>query len=138
MTTVCRGVRGAITIEEDTREQVLNATRELLQAMIDANGIEADDVASAIFTTTPDVNAEFPALAARKLGWSDTPLLCGHEMNVPHGLKRCIRILLHWNTTRSAREIQHVYLKEAVSLRPDLQAVDGLPFKETQKGNSNP
>ena len=115
----CRGIRGATTVEENTREAILGATAELLTQMIEANGIQADDVGSVIFTTTPDLTAEYPALAARQLGWHDVALLCAHEMAVPHGLGRCIRILLHWNTDRPAAEIRHVYAKGAVNLRPD-------------------
>ena len=117
-----RGVRGATTAEANTREAILAATSELLQLMIEANKIEADDVASAIFTTTIDLNADYPALAARALGWHDVALLCMHEMNVPHGLKQCIRILLHWNTEVAAREVRHVYVKGAINLRPDRTA----------------
>lgn len=117
--TVCRGVRGATTIEVDDRELVLKATRELLALMIRLNGIRSEDVASAIFTTTPDIVAVFPATAARQLGWLDVPLICAHEMSVPGSLGRCIRILLHWNTNKSQQEIQHVYLHEARTLRPD-------------------
>ncbi len=119
MTVWCRGIRGATTAAENTREAILEATRELLQQMITANGIEACDVASTIFTTTPDLNAEFPALAAREMGWNDTALLCGHEMHVPGSLERCIRILIHWNTTCSASEIVHVYIRGAQNLRPE-------------------
>ena len=114
-----RGVRGATTAEANTREAILAATRELLCLMIEANHIEPDDVASAIFTTTIDLNADYPALAARALGWHDVALMCMHEMNVPHGLKQCIRILLHWNTAVSAQEVKHVYIKGAINLRPD-------------------
>jgi chorismate mutase len=114
-----RGVRGATTAEANTREAILAATNELLCLMIEANNIQADDVASAIFTTTIDLNADYPALAARALGWHDVALMCMHEMNVPHGLKHCIRILLHWNTEVAAREVKHVYLNGAVNLRPD-------------------
>jgi chorismate mutase len=117
--TVCRGVRGATTVEEDTRDKILDATRELLTQMIKANNIHPEDVASAIFTTTPDLSAEHPALAARQLGWHDVALLCAHEISVPHGLKYCIRILLHWNTEKAAAEIRHVYIRDAVRLRPD-------------------
>jgi len=124
--TVCRGIRGATTVEEDTREAVLSATRELLIQMIEANDIHPDDVASVIFTTTPDINAEYPAFAARLMGWLNTPLLCGHEMNVPHGLQKCIRILLHWNTDKPARQIRHIYIKGAVNLRPDLKTLQEL------------
>jgi chorismate mutase len=126
MNTWCRGVRGATTATDNTREAILEATRDLLLQMISLNGIEAADVASAIFTTTPDLNAEFPALAARELGWHDTALLCGHEMSVPGSLQRCVRILVHWNTTRSAAEIVHVYLREARSLRPEHAQMSAL------------
>lgn len=115
----CRGVRGAITCEENTREAILAATRELLMVMIRLNGIRVEDVASAIFTTTHDLNAEYPAVAARQLGWHEAALLCAHEMDVPHGLKGCIRILLMWNTTKTPAELHHPYLKGAKGLRPD-------------------
>ena len=114
-----RGVRGATTAEANTREAILTATSELLSLMIEANRIDPDDVASAIFTTTIDLDADYPALAARALGWHDVALMCMHEMNVPHGLKRCVRVLLHWNTEVAARDVQHVYIKGAVNLRPD-------------------
>jgi len=115
----CRGIRGATTVEVNEREAILAATRELLTLMIEANGIKPEDVASAIFTTTPDLNAEFPALAARQLGWHNVALLCGHEMDVPGALQRCIRILIHWNTTQPADQIHHVYIRGAETLRPD-------------------
>jgi chorismate mutase len=114
-----RGVRGATTAEANTREAILAATRELLCLMIEANRIQPDEVASAIFTTTIDLNADYPALAARALGWHDVALLCMHEMNVPHGVQQCIRILLHWNTEVAAQAVKHVYLKGAINLRPD-------------------
>ncbi len=114
-----RGVRGATTAEANTREAILAATSELLSLMIAANQIDPDDVASAIFTTTIDLTADYPALAARALGWHEVALMCMHEMNVPHGLQRCIRILLHWNTDVVASEVKHVYIKGAVNLRPD-------------------
>lgn len=122
MTVMCRGVRGATVVAENTREAILAGTRELLERMIDANGIDPDDVASAIFTTTPDLNAEFPAVAARELGWYHQALLCGHEMAVPGALDKCIRILIHWNTTRRPEEIHHVYINGAETLRPDRHA----------------
>jgi chorismate mutase len=114
-----RGVRGATTADDNTREAILAATCELLELMIAANGLNPDDVASAIFTTTNDLNADYPALAARALGWHEVALMCMHEMNVPHGLKMCIRVLLHWNTAVSAQGVKHVYIKGAVNLRPD-------------------
>lgn len=116
---VCRGVRGAITISTDTAEEVLKATREMLALIIRLNDIQSENVASAIFTTSPDVVSVYPALAARQLGWLDVPLICSHEMSVPTGLPRCIRVLIHWNTDKGQQEIQHVYLREAQSLRPD-------------------
>lgn len=117
--TVCRGVRGATTVESDDRELVLRATRELLGLMIRLNDIKTADVASAVFTTTPDVVSVFPATAARQLGWLDVPLMCAHEIQVPGSLGLCVRILLHWNTDKPQDEIQHVYLHEARVLRPD-------------------
>jgi chorismate mutase len=116
---VMRGIRGATTAAANTREAILAATRELLIALIEANRIGVDEVASAIFTTTVDLNAEYPAAAARELGWQDVALMCAHEINVPHGLPQCIRVLVHWNTTLRADEVKHVYLRGAVQLRPD-------------------
>jgi chorismate mutase len=118
---LCRGIRGAITVDANTSQAVLDATAELLTAMIEANSIRPEDVASVIFTATPDLNAEFPALAARCLGWNDVALLCGQEMAVPGSLAMCLRVLLHVNTDKSADEIAHVYLRGAQALRPDLQ-----------------
>lgn len=116
---VCRGIRGATTSDANSEEAILLATRELLQTIIKFNEIEPEDVASAIFTTTSDLNAAYPAKAARQLGWTDAALLCTHEMSVGAGLARCVRVLIHWNTARRADEIVHVYLREAKSLRPD-------------------
>jgi chorismate mutase len=128
----CRGVRGATTVDHNEREEILVATRQLLGLMIRINGIEARDVASALFTTTPDIDAEFPALAARQLGWFDVPLLCGHEMTVPGSLPLCIRVMLHWNTTKSQQEIKHVYEREAKRLRPDLTKLPALDWDELE------
>jgi chorismate mutase len=126
MTIWCRGIRGATTATENTREAILEATTEMLEQLIAANNLQADDIASALFTTTPDLTAEFPAVAARALGWLDTALLCGHEMSVPGSLQRCIRVLIHWNTTRSAAEVVHVYLREARGLRPERAAMSAF------------
>jgi len=115
----CRGVRGAITVDANTAEDILEATAELLQGLIGANEIEAEQVVSAIFSTTPDLDAAFPARAARDLGWHDVALLCTHEMAVPGALPRVIRVLLHVNTARAARDMVHLYLKGARQLRPD-------------------
>ena len=105
-------------MEANTREAILGATRELLRAMMKANGLEVKDMACAIFTTTADLNAEFPAAGARELGWNEVPLLCGQEMEVPGALPRCLRVLLLANTSKRAEEMAHVYLKEAQALRP--------------------
>jgi chorismate mutase len=118
---LCRGIRGAITVDSNTPQAILDATAELLRAIIEVNSIQREDVASAIFTTTPDLNAEFPALAARCLGWDDVALLCGQEMGVPGSLAMCVRILLHVNTDRRADQMVHVYLRGAQALRPDLK-----------------
>ena len=115
----CRGLRGATTVEQNDALEIVDATRELLTAIVDANGIHPDDVASIIFTTTPDLNATFPAVAARELGWTHVPLLCAHEMDVPGALRGVIRILMHVNTEKSARELTHVYLRRARELRPE-------------------
>lgn len=116
----CRGIRGATTVENNDREEILAATTELLQLLIDRNDLQTEDVASAIFTVTADLDAEFPALAARYMGWTGVALMCTREIPVPNSLGKCIRILLHINTTHSAAEIQHVYIRGAINLRPTL------------------
>ncbi len=122
MTMYCRGIRGATTAESNTREAILEATRELLERLIAANDLHVEDIGSAIFTTTPDLNAEFPAVAARQMGWQDIALICTHEMAVPGSLPNCVRVLIHWNTTRRITEIVHVYLRGARKLRPEWAA----------------
>jgi len=119
-----RGVRGAITVDEDSADAIWSATQELLEALINANGINEADVASVIFTTTPDLTAAFPARAARDLGWQQTALMGMQEMDVPGGLQSCIRVLIHWNTTKGIDELQHVFLRGAVVLRPDLTEIE--------------
>jgi chorismate mutase len=114
---VCRGVRGATLADTDTPEEIYAATRELVEAMLEANGIQPEDLASAIFTTTPDLRAAFPAGAMRLAGWADVPMIGAVEMDKEGGMTRCIRVLLHWNTTRGQREIRHIYLKGTESLR---------------------
>lgn len=128
----CRGIRGATTVDENSAESILRATRELLFIMIRANGIESEDVASAIFTTTRDLTATYPALAARQLGWYDAALLCGHEMEVPDGLAHCIRILIHWNTSKEPDDIVHVYIHGAQNLRPDRTELPQIPLEEIE------
>ena len=108
---VCRGIRGATTVEANTAEDIIEATDDLLRALIRLNDLRPEDVASAFFTTTVDLTAAFPALAARNLGWTEVPLLCAHEMDVPGALDKVVRILLHVNTTRGSDEIRHVYLR---------------------------
>jgi len=115
----CRGVRGATTTDANTRDEILAATQQLLALMIRLNGIDSEDIASAFFTVTQDLNAEFPASAARQLGWNDVPLLCSYEIDVPGSLERCIRILANWNTSKGQREIVHVYINGAEKLRPE-------------------
>jgi chorismate mutase (EC 5.4.99.5) len=110
----CRGIRGAITVPANNKESIIAATKELLKELVQANEIEIDDIAAILFTTTPDLDAEFPAAATRDLGWPEPlALLCGHEMNVPGSLPRCLRILMLVNTNKKAAEIIHVYLGEA-------------------------
>lgn len=128
----CRGVRGATTVEQNEREEILTATRQLLALIIRSNGIDPADIASATFTTTPDIDAEFPALAARQLGWLDVPLLCGHEMTVPGSLPRCIRVLMHWNTDKPQSAVEHVYVRDAVKLRPDLSKLPPVDLEELE------
>ena len=112
-----RGIRGATTVERNTEEDIITATGELLEKMIEANGIDPDYVASAVFTTTKDLNAQFPAAAARQMGWNNVALMCGHEMDVPGSLKMCIRILIHINTDKNAGEISHIYINGAKNLK---------------------
>ncbi len=119
-----RGVRGATTVESNTRDAILTATHELLLALIEANGIRPDDVASVFFSTTQDLNAEFPAVAARGMGWSHAALMCTHEMYVPGSLPMCVRVLLHVNTTKTQDEVRFVYLRGAKALRPDLNSAE--------------
>ena len=117
-----RGIRGATTVEANTKEDILEAAAELLTAIVEANQVEHDNVASIIFSTSPDLNAEFPAVAARTLGWTDVALMCGHEMGVPGSLQKCLRILMHVNTDLGLRDVKHIYLRGARALRPDLVA----------------
>lgn len=116
-----RGIRGATSVEEDRPELILQATRALLQELLSVNGIEEfDEIVSAIFTTSPDLTSTFPAEAARGLGMTLVPLLCASEIAVPKSLPRCIRVLLHVNTSKRQADMQHVYLNEAKKLRPDM------------------
>jgi chorismate mutase len=114
---MCRGVRGATIASGDSREEIHAATRELVTEIIQANGIESDDLASAFFTTSADLTAAYPAEAARLMGWEYVPMLGAVEMDKVGGPARCIRVMLLWNTTRGQREIKHIYLKGTESLR---------------------
>jgi chorismate mutase len=118
-----RGIRGATTVTADEPDLILQATCELLEEILEENeGMQPEDVASAIFTVTDDLVSTFPAQGARQMGWGLVPMLCGREIPVPNSLPRVIRVLVHWNTDVPQNEITHVYLREAVKLRPDLVA----------------
>ena len=128
----CRGVRGATTVESNSRDEILAAARQLLALMIRRNDISKEDVASATFSSTHDLNREFPALAARQMGWLEVPLLCTNEIDVPNALQRCIRVLVHWNTEKQQDEIDHVYIRDAVRLRPDLSKLPPVDWDELE------
>jgi len=118
-----RGIRGATTVTADEPDLILQATRELLEEILDENsGMKPEDIASAIFTVTEDLASTFPAQAARQMGWSLVPMMCAREIPVPGSLRRVIRVLVHWNTDVPQNQITHVYLRDAVKLRPDLVA----------------
>jgi chorismate mutase len=114
-----RGIRGATVAAADTPAAIRAATRELLEALVAANDLQIDDVASVIFSATPDLTAEVPARAARELGWVETGIMCLAEMDAAGGLPRCIRVLIHWNTELPPDQVRHVYLHAAAQLRPD-------------------
>ncbi len=114
----CYGIRGATTVAENSREAILAATRELLELIVARNEIAVEDVSSAFFTVTDDLDAEHPALAARQIGWEQVALLCSREIPVPGSLGMCIRVLVHVNTEKSQAELRHVYLRDAARLRP--------------------
>ncbi len=115
-----RGIRGAINIASNTREEILSKSRELLEAIVRANKVKAPDIAAAIFTLSPDLNADFPAYAARQMGWRDVPLMCARELDVPDAMARVIRVLLLVNSRVPASKIRHQYLGDTPQLRPDL------------------
>ena len=126
-----RGIRGAIDVPENTEAAVEAATMELLEAICAANpSLDSGDVGAAWFTATPDLNAQFPAIAARKLGWTQVPLMCAQEIAVPKSMPRVVRVLVFWNTELTQDAVKHVYLGGARALRPDIhamQAVNGQP-----------
>ncbi|HZE98797.1 MAG TPA: chorismate mutase [Planctomycetota bacterium] len=115
-----RGIRGAVNIASNTKEEILSKSKELLEAVLSANRVKPADIAAAIFTLSPDLNADFPAYAARQLGWTDVPLMCARELDVPGAMEKVIRVLLLVNTRRTASKIKHQYLGDTPRLRPDL------------------
>lgn len=117
---VVRGIRGAITADGNTAEAITMATKRLLLKMVQENELVTEDIASAFFTTTPDLNATFPAAAAREIGWTSVPLMCAREIDVPEKIPFAIRVLIHVNTTKKQDEIKHCYIEGAATLRPDL------------------
>ena len=120
----CCGIRGATGVDTNDSDAIIRATRELLKHIVAANDLQIEDVASVLFTATPDLNAAYPARAAHEMGWVNTPLLCLQEMAVAGSLPRCVRVLVLWNTTRCSEQIEHVYLGDACALRPDLVKED--------------
>ena len=118
-----RGIRGATTVEVNDKEEIISATEELLEEVVQQNQLDPNDIASVFFTVTRELNATFPAEVARKRGWTMVPMLCATEIPVPGSLPMCIRILIHVNTTKHQDEIRHVYLRRAVALRPDWSGV---------------
>lgn len=115
--TKVRAIRGATTSDNNTKEDIVEATRQMLVSLVEANDLRKEDVISAFFTTTKDLNTQFPAVAARKIGWTEVALMCSHEMFVPDAQEKCIRVMVHVNTDKSPQEINNVYLKDAVNLR---------------------
>ena len=115
-----RGIRGATTVERDETDEILERTAELLLAIAEANQVEPDEMASICFTLSPDLHATFPAEAARRIGWQYVPVICMRELDVPHGLPKTVRVLMHAETARKPQEVRHVYLRGAVVLREDL------------------
>ncbi|NLF52671.1 MAG: chorismate mutase [Leptolinea sp.] len=129
-----RGIRGAITVEMNEEEAILEATGDLLKAIQQANpSLAPDDLASALFTMTHDLTAVHPAKAARQMGWTTVPLMCAQEIPVEESLPLCIRVLLTWNTTLDQKEINHVYLRQAAALRPDLAFALNTSRADNQK-----
>ncbi|MBP7737227.1 MAG: chorismate mutase [Spirochaetes bacterium] len=128
-----RGIRGATTAPANTKSDIIARTKEMLEALVKLNDINIEDIASAIFSVTDDLNAEFPAVAARQMGWIYTPLFCTMEIPVQGSLKSCIRVLLHVNMDRPQEEIKHVYLHEAEKLRPDIGTSNNNKFYTSEK-----
>ncbi len=117
--TRCVGIRGATTVDEDDLDEVLDATQDLLERLRELNGFDPDELASIIFTTTADLRSTFPARAARRLGWTQVPMMCAQEIDAPSSVQRCVRVMIHWNTDKTLREVRHAYLRGSRLLRPD-------------------
>lgn len=132
-----RGIRGAINVTKNTKAEIRAKTRELLEAIVAANRFDPDDIAAAFFTLTPDLNAEFPAAAAREIGWKHVPMICSIEVGVPGAMKRVIRVMLLVNTRTRAREIRHQYLGDTPCLRPDLAKSDGATARSRSSRRSS-
>jgi len=115
--TKVRAIRGATTSDNNTKDDIVEATKEMLISLVESNDLKKEDVISAFFTTTKDLNTQFPAVAARKIGWTEVALMCSHEMFVPDAQEKCIRVMVHVNTDKSPHDINNVYLKDAVNLR---------------------
>lgn len=115
-----RGIRGAISVQKNNADEIISSAAALLRKMVGLNRIKIEDIASVIFSVTKDLDAEFPAIAARKMGWRTTPLLCTYEVDVRGSLKRCIRVLMHVNSGKKQSAMKHVYLNDAKKLRTDL------------------
>ena len=128
-----RGVRGAISVSQDKTEEVLEATRRLLLTIVEQNNIKSEDLASVWLTTTTDIQSCFPALAARQIGWVDVPLICANEMKVNQSMPLVVRVMMHWNTTKSQGEIKHIYLGETVKLRPDKVHVPAISDEKIER-----
>ena len=116
----CRGIRGAVPVGTNSAQEIVAATRQLLERIVEANGVDVEDVACVIFSTTDDLNADVPAKAAREMGWMHTPLLCLQEMTAQGGMERVVRVLMLWNTDLSLKEVRHIYIGEARQLRPEM------------------
>jgi chorismate mutase len=116
-----RGIRGAITVAKNEKDEIIVATEMLLEKMVSVNRVKVEDIASIVFSVTHDLTKEFPAVAAREMGWLYTPLMCTNEISVEGSLKHCIRVLMTVNSERSQKDIKHIYLNEAKNLRPDLK-----------------
>jgi len=128
-----RAIRGATTIENNDAREIIEETKHLLKRMVEDNGVDKEDIISVIFSTTKDINAAFPAVAAREMGWTDIALMCTNEMDVPGSLPMCIRVMMHINTEKTNKELKYIYLKKAKLLRPDLAEMKSLEGKPTNE-----